>query len=350
MNLGGCNCCEEPPIDAPELEIIGVSASCETACAAGAITTNFSGGKIKTETYSIDPENLTGPCDYESEFSGGYVRTSSTVATGSEPGDCSGSSTIVLTVTFLANGAESRVWSGSGSFSRGVDEDSETASFTINADGSVDYGGGPEFTCFGGVTTITYVPDPEIETTIDSTRTAAACVLEFPEYPDFLGTDEPVTLLPGQSTSAAGALRNWSEAEEPTPGNPYVTAAEGASKDETKIKWRMKHLPPITCYLKVWLEKTFTPAGMPAETPVEVTYEWIGTGNPCLNDPALPVNDPNNYIFGDATEILPPATNGLTVIEILKFSCVQGYEPDISDTENPQPNGFPDPLWEAAPP
>lgn len=37
-------------------------------------------------------------------------------------------------------------------------------------------------------------------------------------------------------------------------------------------------------------------------------------------------------------------------LRIKKYACIPGYEPDISDEDNPQPNGFPDPSWEAAPP
>lgn len=123
------------------------------------------------------------------------------------------------------------------------------------------------------------------------------------------------------------------------------------------------HAPTITCYLKVWLQNKTVTGPYPYTTTFDddfAVYEWVGTGNPCIADPTkspihvsgglLSWGNPN--LVTQAWQDLPiPITEGVTeYVKILKYSCVPGYEPDISDADNPQPNGFPDPAWEAAAP
>jgi len=124
------------------------------------------------------------------------------------------------------------------------------------------------------------------------------------------------------------------------------------SGDETSYsarqhKWRIAHPPSGTCYLKVWLQQVETPEnGSPTITALD-PYEWTGTGNPCLSDDTLAVDHEDNKVTGDETEIGIPTEDGTITVEIVKYSCVPGYEPDISDPANPQPNGYPDPAWTA---
>jgi hypothetical protein len=125
-----------------------------------------------------------------------------------------------------------------------------------------------------------------------------------------------------------------------------------------KCKYRLKHSPTGTCYLKVWLRKTTTITADPdADPPVEAstthddsTYEWNGTGNPCFSEHLKAYDAAENIIYSEVTEIPVPETKSEVVVSLLKYSCLEGYEPDISDPENKQPNGFPDPAWEAAAP
>lgn len=128
--------------------------------------------------------------------------------------------------------------------------------------------------------------------------------------------------------------------------------------DQRKGEWRISHQPSMTCYLKVWIrrwENTFAAPGWDppveeSETYTDSTYVWEGTGNPCLTDPSKSVLADENRIFSEITEEPVPGRRTFVSIELLKFSYLEGYEPDISDPLNPQPNGFPDPAWEPAPP
>jgi hypothetical protein len=127
-------------------------------------------------------------------------------------------------------------------------------------------------------------------------------------------------------------------------------------------QYRVMHGPSMTCYLKVWLRKTTKVVYAYSEPPVpdDIThddefgsYEWVGTGNPCVPDPESSVTGESNIIRGDVRSLDPPTSDGnhtTITVEILKYSFLQDYEPDITDEENPQPNGFPDPTWEAAAP
>lgn len=159
---------------------------------------------------------------------------------------------------------------------------------------------------------------------------------------------EPATPLP--------SYPGWLSDSPPalTTGQGRLLTAENSRSCATishrKMKYRLRHLPTGTCYLKVWISKVFTPAGGSAGTPVITSYTWTGTGNPCLTVELDPVNADSQKINGTETEVGVPASAGITTVSLLKYSCVNGYEPDVSDPENPQPNGFPDPTWEASPP
>lgn len=163
-------------------------------------------------------------------------------------------------------------------------------------------------------------PPPKNETTGDLiSRTLS----DLPSYPDKWG-------------GSCSSYRNLSPDE--------------SSYSIQKFKWRLAHPPTGTCYLKVWLQKRFHPeTGTDTVTPL-AAYEWTGSGSPCFTDATKGVDHADNRITGEPSEEDIPATDGTTTIEIVKFSCIPGYEPDISDPENPQPNGFPDPAWEAAAP
>ena len=210
------------------------------------------------------------------------------------------------------------------------------SSFTITRD--VD-----ECGC-SGATPVEITPDTKTYTECEE---VPECDLTFPDWPEWESDtpdDPPPELEEGQGHEST-AIRDWS------PG--------GATKTETKVKWRIRHSPTGTCYLKVWLRKTTTVTGDPdADPPVEdtvttddsETYQWEGTGNPCIENPDDGASDPSNDIVGEENDLDPPDENGSITIEILKFSCLRDYEPDVTDEENPQPNGYPDPAWEAEAP
>lgn len=155
----------------------------------------------------------------------------------------------------------------------------------------------------------------------------------------------PLPSYPGWLSDSPPAL---------TPGQGRLLSAENSRDCETithrKLKYRVRHLPTGTCYLKVWISKVFTPSGGSPGAPTITTYEWSGTDNPCLTVRIDPVNADSQKINGGETDVPVPSSPGVTTVSILKYSCVPGYEPDISEEGNPQPNGFPDPTWEASPP
>jgi hypothetical protein len=142
----------------------------------------------------------------------------------------------------------------------------------------------------------------------------------------------------------------------------FARAAEyGRTAVLQKMRWWLRHSPPMTCYLKAWISTVETIHGVSGD-PTISTYEWVGSGTPCYasDNPATepyPMASDHEIVQAEKTEVAPPAfptdsdvgSNTIRV-SILKWSFVRGYEPDISDPENPQPNGFPDPAWEPAAP
>lgn len=118
--------------------------------------------------------------------------------------------------------------------------------------------------------------------------------------------------------------------------------------DSYKGEWNMDSVIPASCFLKVWIVTRTSTYGVNSD--VTTTLEWNGTGNPCIPYPDLGVLDESNQIHvGDHT-YGHPAVGVSICVAILKYSFLPGYEPDISDELNPQPNGYPDPSWEVLPP
>jgi hypothetical protein len=423
ISNNACDCCNAPPCEAPVLEYVSSEGSCDFECAYydWATAKNYS-TKVVTHGYGQkttyvarrlgagetipaliqpadpdDPESQDvelapalgeGDCVFEQTCSGAYTQTDDSIFTpwGDPPPDCSAySASINLattntwtgTGTYDANGLLrqgdgcSTVYSGSGSSSASTLDGSYSNTATVNADGSVDWSGGygvfscctgsayssapvatallfycdcfnSYYYCLNSETQTTYSPPVGEGGTVFS-NPVTDCEVELPDYPAW--PDETATPhLPGQGSAATAFL--------------IVTGGFGLV-EKRKINYRLKFIPPGTCYLKVWLRKTTTIAAEPyAEPPVEAstthddseTYEWLGTGNPCLTDATKSYSDNANRIESPPTEIPVPTIECEVSVSILKYSCVKDYEPDITDPDNEQPNGFPDPAWEAAPP
>jgi hypothetical protein len=83
----------------------------------------------------------------------------------------------------------------------------------------------------------------------------------------------------------------------------------------------------------------FTPegGGEPVYTDLP-PYVWNGTGNPCIDDPDKGADHADNKIEGPEHTENEPETDGTVTVEIVKFSCVDGYEPGEGE-----PNGYPEP-------
>jgi hypothetical protein len=322
----------------------------------------FLDGHIRTRTYALNPE--TGVCGFADVCSGAitetyYTKTIRCWQSFAAPiYKYTEETTYVFTITYAANCVPGAgVWSGSGVrgwvCSENCDEAAPPWGVTsvMNADGTITetpYGDGP-YIVLGDmgacdpaapadVDTYTLAPTPLLEEA-DTYSSPAGTTVVFPDYPEWGAVD----LESGQSLDCNG-FRNWSPASEDPP------VPEGVTREEKKFKWRPQHLPTGTCYLKVWFKKTSTPTvGAPAIT-YPAPYEWSSSASPCLTVPTDPADADSQLIEGTADEEGVPTSNGTVTIEVIKYSCVEGYEPDVSDDENPQPNGYPDPDWEAAPP
>lgn len=111
--------------------------------------------------------------------------------------------------------------------------------------------------------------------------------------------------------------------------------------DVQSSRYRLKHGPTGTCFLRVWLEKIFIPQTELGEDPPEPevssagTYTWTGSGNPCID-----LENPEANIFYDSTEgaLLPiPEEVGYVTVQVKKYSYLPDYTPSDSDPVN----GFP---------
>ena len=132
----------------------------------------------------------------------------------------------------------------------------------------------------------------------------------------------------------------------------------GIGVEMRKIRYKIQHRPTITCYLKVWLARIFheqnTPVALDVVTPLDSSYEWLPTNDPCLPDFTKHYGHVDNLITqSDWTIELPPdLVGGENKIVVYKFSFLQGYEPDDPELiagaltrpdPDPESNGFPTP-------
>lgn len=354
MSNNACNCCQSPPCPTPWLEFVSRSATCTTPLC-GAInpddglrymvktTQNAGEFRVSVDTFTLDP--TTGVCSSVTTCSG--TRTS-VYSMSFSTSDGSYSEETTSVGTYAEDCSVSWVYTYTGS----SDSSSTNRTCTSTLSGSDTVGGNVGAQWNGSVTqhgetweiydpclspafahlrstyvsTTTHTPEPTTEHSVvySSPFSPTPCELEFPEFPEF----EAGSFLPGQGF-ANSAFRSWSEDE--------------LNKSEREIQWRLRHQPTGTCYLKVWLEITTAPTvGEPIKTTEE--YTWNGSGNPCVTDLSVGVNDESNNILG-APNTLTLSENGTATVAILKYSCLPGYEPDISNSSNPQPNGFPSPSW-----
>jgi hypothetical protein len=144
----------------------------------------------------------------------------------------------------------------------------------------------------------------------------------------------PITGVEGQASLSAG----WSE--------QLLNTSSGAIFS-TSVRWAITFFPQATGYIKVWLDEvTNVYGGSPTITAL-APQVWNGS----IAHPEKGVYDELNrvYLSPHIIESTRPARGERNVV-ISKWSFLPNYEPDISDPENPQPNGFPDPSWEPAAP
>lgn len=362
-----CNCCSEPPCPLPVLEylsISGVSGPCGWIAGDGDSFGTFSygsGGTVglpapefrrryqtvtvtKNATYSAGGGPGYGFDDYSENAVTDEVSvwTRSVVSGVCTDGAVTGSYSFTRTVTgsydptpegdYLLNQVETGsytivagAWSGSGTRTATYAVSGEDVGSTGRIIFAGECGVTPCASSWSG-STWTRVLDNGTEVVAYSDPTP----LIFPTWHTWETPEE-----------------DWEDGQ-----GDLNTAVRTATEVITKVKYRVTHMPSGTCYLKAWVAQTFTPdpdpeapPGTPDPTPVVtvVVSEWTGTGNPCIDDAALGVGAPENkvahidvvYDFEDVTGA------GMTTFEILKYSCVPGYEPVPGDIT--KPNGYPAP-------
>ncbi len=133
--------------------------------------------------------------------------------------------------------------------------------------------------------------------------------------------------------AALPAWPDWSTA------GSLTTAFRDLSTDETnysirRIRWKVRHYPTGTCYMKVWLQSTFHPdSGSDVVTDLE-PYIWTGSQTPrCLPDASKSITDVANRIDSTETEEDEPSIDGTVTISIAKYSFLDGYTPTgLSDS------------------
>lgn len=303
LAVSDCGRCDEPPCLAPWLECDAISQSKSKATPCGYLNAgSYYAVRSTTWTYTVDSGGCFfggGDPDYRTErYSSTRTSTKSIVS-----GNC----------------VEFHSWAGTASVEVACDDYFYGCYATQAADGSWTGGesSGISLCCFGNCppsgssVVTTYSSLVSSESTADLiTRTIAA----LPDYP-------------GTYSGACSSYRNLSPDE--------------SSYSIRRTKWRVVHEPTGLCYLRVWLQKRFTPEGGGADVITPLTpYEWTGTGTPCFTEPMLPPNAEENIVRSSPTEEIEPSTDGTTVIEILKWSCVPGYTPP----DDGSANGYPVPA------
>jgi hypothetical protein len=131
-------------------------------------------------------------------------------------------------------------------------------------------------------------------------------------------------------------------------GQGSSCTASRKKTEKTSIKYRIKHFPTISCYLKLWLLKKVTDKDG-NETKTHPTKTWSGSGSPCFEKKTKPPGDESNReitsvseISGDALEL-----DSSAVVTLSKYSCLSDYIPaDPEDNDPEKPNGFPNPAAE----
>jgi hypothetical protein len=196
---------------------------------------------------------------------------------------------------------------------------------------------------------VLFITDPECEET----------EIPFPEFPDKCqfgcqtdgDCDDPPDLEEGQGYDQ----------------NAFDFSLNGEIVEQ-KFNYKIVHSAPSTCYLKIWTrEKIYkyvkkTPDPTDLENPCypqsyqyweadeeepfsygsEQTYIWSGptVKNGLCVDPEKGVGHCDNYEESSVRTV--NATNGQEVFLEMKYSFVEGYEPDWPDEPNScKPNGFP---------
>lgn len=350
--VSACDCCNEPICFAPVLYCDSISAS-KSKCGFAEFVNS-----TPPRRYLVRTASSSRTCSYHSSSGGG--------------GGGDDSSNIVTVVTFDRHTClSSSVCSGSSSASNGVTSRSADpctgyeACLGLGAGADLNvcglcYGAGifnPGIVCNGDPTAITST----------SIHSSFSC---FANTYSLSSSGESSTDLSNEYTTAqliadTIALLNHYCIDFGGDADRVATTSCSAFRDLStdeltctiaRTKWKVRHYPTASCYLKVWVRKRFRPQGTTGSADVLTdlaAYLWSGMPKDeglCLKDSTKPPNHVDNRIDSFATEELEPPTNGTTTIEMKKWSCLEGYEPDdpLANGNRPSPDLHPN-GWPPAP-
>jgi hypothetical protein len=204
-------------------------------------------------------------------------------------------------------------------------------------------------------TSVVYVPNPTFPENHPTNYLQTYSIppeptCDFPEFPPYTGTITPDNNAwwNGKSRGRGGQVE------------AYYRIDINNYPERRKAKYRIVHQEPSSCYLRVWFRKTTTTTVADEENEGEeietVTidddlppYVWNGGSGGCETDDTLVTGEEIDLEVPEPVEGADPA-DVKAVVTVLKYSFLSDYEPDVSDPTNPQPNGWPDPSWQASPP
>ena len=181
-----------------------------------------------------------------------------------------------------------------------------------------------------------------IESDSQKTRTRVETV------PDFTSTETRSVTLSSEITQAeliSASLGNWQAGSLWELG--VAEAAIQINGERVEIlghqKYRIRYTKSPTDYLKVWVKIRFYNGYTVVSTETRIIefntsgLEGVTCGNPEYSTSAEYTVSPNIPSFFEGYS----GYSKLYSVHIEKYSFVQTYEPDTSDPNNPQPNGFP---------
>jgi hypothetical protein len=283
MSYGACNCCAQPPHSRVELVAESSSASCSDTCGRPGNIRFLGGAPPLSECYYYRAYSLV-------------LNWEACLDPEDDPPE--GGAVFYLDETY---GGECPCYPGPG-----VDD----PPCSVSAGNS--YFGGAVDPCVSGSETFNGVIDD--------------CPLTFSDWSEGLATAYTYRSRSGNERAAGRA------------------------------RFRVRHAPTPTCYLKVWVRyraqnwavqegtcNSFEEVGDPTFVPGP-TYEWHGTGNPCLADPTKPVDHEDNIIEGEQTTLDPPDVGlgeGRVINVEWKYSILEGYEPAWPEEAGCHQNGLP---------
>jgi hypothetical protein len=336
---------------------------CKTTCSGSQVTTTKGSGSTESTGTITRPPYAKFTITCSGTLNNKTTITYNSDCTTTTKSECTGSSTSSETYDpYLSGGSFSGIFVYSRKCSSTLNKDCQwSGTFTETGyNQNIDYGGTGKvigdyttsfptsFPCCGVPNVETEVSPSGDKTTVNysNENTVKVCTpQELPSFPEFTKCGKtPPSLSTGQG-------RNGEAYKFTSPTNTLETSKQD-------FKFRLKHQPTGTCYLKVWFEKevqkyknstaqcpTLVIDGDPEKEDMGEPYEWEGSGYPCFEDKEKPPTECENAIYSDPQTVTGQESQSV-IVRIKKWSIIKDYEPDDPDENGCQgcrPNGFPIP-------